>query len=127
MNNEQKDHKNSLSDFDFEKMSYISETDFEEDIDKSNLPPKMLRLLTMEDKQILPHQEITELINLRTEDKKKEVKVRSSLDASVKKKITDLLKEYVDIFVWSYQDIPRLSTEIVEHQLPMRPECRLVQ
>ena len=59
MNNEHKDHKTSLSNFDFERMSYISETDFKEDIDESDLPPKMLRLLTMEDKQILPHQEVT--------------------------------------------------------------------
>ena len=59
MNNEHKDHKISLSDFDFERTSYISETDFEKDIEESNLPSKMLRLLTMEDKQILPHQEVT--------------------------------------------------------------------
>ena len=55
MNNEHKDHKISLSNFDFERTSYISETDFEEDIEESDLRPKMLRLLTLEDKQILPH------------------------------------------------------------------------
>ena len=33
MNNEHKDHKISLLDFDFERTSYISETDFEENID----------------------------------------------------------------------------------------------
>ena len=71
MNDEHKDHKISFSDFDFERSSYISETDFEEDIDESDLPPKMLRFFTMEDKQILPHQEVTELINLGTEDEKK--------------------------------------------------------
>ena len=58
MNNEHKDHKISLSNFDFERMSYISETDLEEDIDESDLPPEMQRLLVMEDKQILPHQEV---------------------------------------------------------------------
>ena len=127
MNNEHKDHKISLLDFNFERTSYISETDFEKDIDESDLPPKMLRLLTMEDRQILPHQEVIELINLRTGDEKKEVKIGSSLDASVKKEKTNLLKEYTDIFAWSYQDMPGLSTEIVEHQLPIRPECLLVQ
>ena len=115
MNNEHKDHKISLLIFDFEKTSYISETDFEKDIEESNLPPKMLRLLTMEDKQIMPHQEVTELVNLRTDDEKKEVKIGSSLDSFVKKEIIDLLKEYADIFAWSYQDMPGLSTEIVEH------------
>ena len=98
MNNEHKDHKISLPDFDFERTSYISEIDFEEDIEESDLPSEMLRLLTMQDKQILPHQEVIELINLGTDDEKKEVKIGSSLDSSVKKEITDLLKEYADIF-----------------------------
>ena len=52
MNNEHKDHKISLPNFNFERMSYISETDLEEDIDESNLPSEMQRLLAMEDKQI---------------------------------------------------------------------------
>ena len=67
------------------------------------------------------------MINIRTNDEKKEVKIGLSLNASVKKEITDLFKEYADIFAWSYQDIPRLSTKIVEHQLPIRPKCRSVQ
>ena len=53
----------------------------------------------MEDKQILPHQEVTELVNLGTEDEKNEVKIGTSLDSSAKKEITDLLKEYADIFL----------------------------
>ena len=115
MNNEHKDHKISLPNFDFEGTSYISETNLEEDIDESDLPPEMQRLLVMEDEQILPHQEVTKLVNLGTDDEKKEVKIGSSLDSSAKKEIVDLLKEHVDIFSWSYQDMPGLSTEIVEH------------
>ena len=127
MNNEHKDHKISLPNFDFERTSYISETDLEKDIDESDLPPEMQRLLSMEDKQILPHQEVTELVNLGKNDKKKEVKIGSSLDPFAKKKIVDLLREYIDIFDWSYQDMPSLSTKIVEHQYPMRSECKPVQ
>ena len=67
------------------------------------------------------------MVNLGTDNEKKKVKIGSSLDSSAKKEIVDLLKEYVDIFAWSYQDMPSLSTEIVEHQLPMRPECKPVQ
>ena len=55
-------HKISFPNFDFERMSYISETDLEKDIDKLDLPLEMQRLLVREDKQILPHQEITELL-----------------------------------------------------------------
>ena len=115
MNNEYKDHKISLSDFDFERTSYINETNFEEDIDESNLPSEMLRLLTMEDKQILPHRKVTKLINLGIDDEKKEVKIGSSLDSSTKKEIIDLLKEYADIFAWSYKVMLGLSTKIIEH------------
>ena len=67
------------------------------------------------------------MVNLGTDDEKKEVKFGSSLDLSTKKEIMDLLKEYADIFAWSYQDMPGLSTEIVEHQLPMRPEWKPIQ
>ena len=70
--------------------------------EESDLPPEMLRLLTMEDKQILPHQEVTKLVNLGIDDEKKEVKIDSSLISSSKKKITNLFKEYADIFAWSY-------------------------
>ena len=127
MNDEHKYHKISVLDFDFERSSYISETDFKEDINKLDLPSEMLRLLTMEDKQILLHQEVTELVNLGTEDEKKEVKISTFLDSSAKKETIDLRKEYAEIFAWSYQDMPRLSTEIIEYQLPMKPECRPVQ
>ena len=83
----------------------------------------MLRLLTMEDKQIIPHREVTKLVNLGTNDEKKKVKIGTSLDSSANKEITDLLKEYANIFAWSYQGMLGLNIEIVKHQLPMKPEC----
>ena len=55
MNNEHKDRKILILNFDFERISYISETNFEEDMDESDLLPEMQRLFAMEDKQILPH------------------------------------------------------------------------
>ena len=67
------------------------------------------------------------MVNLGTDDEKKEVKIGSSLYSSAKKEIIALLREYADIFAWSYQDMPGLNTEIVEHQLPMKPECQPVQ
>ena len=41
----------------------------------------------------------------------------------MKRKLIELLKEYSDIFAWSYQDMPGLDTNIVEHHLPLKPEC----
>ena len=128
VSDEHKDHKNSFSDFDFERSSYISEIDFKKGTDESDLPPKMLRLLTMEDKQILPHQKVTELVNLGTRDEKKKVKKYADISRLILEEENNrFFKEYVDIFAWSYQDMLGLSIEIIEHQLPMKPECGPVQ
>ena len=34
-----------------------------------------------------------------------------------------LLRDYQDIFAWPYQDMPGLSSDIVQHRLPLNPEC----
>ena len=39
LNNEHKDHKNSYPSLDFERTLYVDETDLEENIEDSNLPP----------------------------------------------------------------------------------------
>ena len=41
----------------------------------------------------------------------------------MKSRLIELLKEYVDIFAWSYQDMLGLDTDIVEHHLSLKPEC----
>jgi hypothetical protein len=41
--------------------------------------------------------------------------------------LTELLKEYVDVFAWLYKDMPGLDTDIVEHRLPLNPEYSLVK
>ena len=38
-----------------------------------------------------------------------------------------LLRDYQDIFAWSYQDMPGLSSDIVQHKLPLNPECSSVK
>jgi len=38
-------------------------------------------------------------------------------------RIIALLKEYADIFAWTYKDMSGLDHEVVEHRLPLKPEC----
>ena len=51
----------------------------------------------------------------------------TALSAKTKKEIIDHLHEFADVFAWSYQDMSRLNTEIVEHRLPLKPKCKPVQ
>ena len=80
-------------------------------------------LLEHDEKTIQPFEEQIELVNLGSEDDVNEVKIGSRLCPEVKKGLIDLLREYSDVFAWSYQDMPGLDSEIVEHRLSMKPEC----
>ena len=51
----------------------------------------------------------------------------TSLSESTRKELINLLKEYVDVFAWSYQDMPSLDTDIVVHHLPLREECPFIK
>jgi len=38
-----------------------------------------------------------------------------------------LLKEFKDVFAWSYQDMPNLDPDIVQRKLPLKPDCPSVK
>ena len=45
------------------------------------------------------------------------------MEPNVKERLVQLLNEYVEIFAWSYEDMPGLDTDIVVHHLPTREDC----
>ena len=47
--------------------------------------------------------------------------------SEMRQQLYNLLKEFKDIFAWSYKDMPGLDPEIVQHQLPLKPECYLIK
>ena len=101
----------------FEYHLYVAE---EEEYD--DIPEEVSRLLKREESSIQPYKESLETINLGSEEDPKEVKIGASLHPDVKNRLIKLLKEYVDIFAWSYQDMPGLDTNIIEHHLSLKPE-----
>ena len=78
-------------------------------MENDDLPPDLLRLVEQKERQILPHLETTEAVNLETEEEKKEVKIRTTLSFATRKELIDLLQDYSDVFAWSYQDMPSLE------------------
>jgi hypothetical protein len=100
----------------------INQTDeeYEYDLDP---PSELLRLMEKETKEIQPHAELTEVINLGSKDERKDIKIGTLLRESERNKLIKLLHDYSDVFAWSYQDMPGLDPSIVEHKLPLKPEC----
>ena len=80
-----------------------------------------------EDRKATPITSSTELIDFRTPDQPKEIRIGSSLSPDERSKLIDLLKSYLDVFVWSSEDMSSLDSSIVQHHLPILPRARLVK
>ena len=74
-----------------------------------------------------PHKEETEIVNLGVGEEKKEVKFHIGMTTPIRDELVALLRDYQDIFAWSYQDMPGLSPNIVQHRLPLNPGYTLVK
>ncbi|KAE8716079.1 hypothetical protein F3Y22_tig00110156pilonHSYRG00339 [Hibiscus syriacus] len=112
---------------DFEKSICQGEIEDCDDDEGCELPSELLKMVENEDKQILPHKESTEILNLGTDEDKREVKIGTTLSVGGRQDLIELLQEYKDVFAWSYEDMPGLDTELVVHKLPIKPECKPVQ
>ena len=68
------------------------------------------------------------MVNLADEgENEKPVKIGVNFPKDMKHKLIALLKEFKEIFAWSYQDMLGLDTEIVVHRIPVKLEFPLVQ
>ena len=93
----------------------------------SSLPSNILEALNKESEGSKPNIEETEVVNLADEgENEKPVKIGVNFPKDMKHKLIALLKEFKEIFAWSYQDMLGLDTEIVMHRILVKPECPLV-
>ena len=69
----------------------------------------------------------TQTINIGTEENPKLVLIGSTLTLEKKSELTNLLKEYKDVFAWSYQDMSGIDPEIVQHRIPLNPDAKPVK
>ena len=56
----------------------------------------------------------------------KPIKIGVNFPKDMKPGLIALLKEFREIFAWSYQDMPGLDIEIMMHKIPVKPEFPLV-
>ena len=113
------DNNSATANYDFENPINLAEDEGEDDCE---VPGELARLLLQEERAIQPHEEPVETVNLGTETDRKEVKIGANLELSVKQRLIQMLHDYVEIFSWSYEDMPGLDTDIVVHHLPTKEE-----
>src|SRR3954468_24171681 len=110
--------------YELEALANQAEEGDEED---DELPEELSRLVDKESKSMLPPQEAIEIINLGTDKEPKNIKIGATLDEGIKTRLIKLLHENVEIFAWSYRDMPGLDTDIVVHRLPLKEGCAPVR
>ena len=65
--------------------------------------------------------------NIGTGSQPKIVKISKLLSEENRKKYTSLLKMFVDIFAWSYEDLKTYNTSIIQHKIPLKPDTKPFQ
>ncbi|RVW95583.1 Retrovirus-related Pol polyprotein from transposon 17.6 [Vitis vinifera] len=80
-----------------------------------------------EDRKVTPISSSTELIDFGAPDQPREIRIGSSLSPDERSRLIDLLMSYLDVFAWSYEDMPGLDPTIVQHHLPILPHARPVK
>ena len=74
-----------------------------------------------------PIKEETQPINLGTDDKPKMIQVGNTLTISEKDALVALLTEFKEVFVWLYEDMPVIDTNIVQHCILTDPTIKPVK
>ena len=121
ISNNKSSKSSDTEDPDVDFMQLINQAEDGEDEDWG-LPPELKKMIKQEDREVKSHQEETKVLNLGVGEERKEIKVGTGVSTNVRDELVALLWDYQDIFTWSYQDMPNLSPDIVQHRLPLNPE-----
>jgi ribonuclease HI len=62
--------------------------------------------------------------NIGTPEEPKFVKLSRSLTKEQRIEYTELLREFSDVFAWTYEDLNTYDTSVIEHKIPLKEEAK---
>jgi hypothetical protein len=62
--------------------------------------------------------------NIGTEEDPNHVKLSSSLSKEQRAEYVDILKQFADVFTWTYEDIRTHDIAVIEHKIPLKEEAK---
>ena len=71
--------------------------------------------------------EALETVELVDGEPTKTTMVRMTLSTEMRRRLVQVLNEKLDVFVWSHEDMPDISTEVIQHKLNVDLEKKPVQ
>ncbi|XP_061359320.1 uncharacterized protein LOC133303422 [Gastrolobium bilobum] len=111
-------HERDLENSPIDPFMAINEEDPESD--EEQIVEKLSKLLEGSEKEFDLNDEAFELINMGTEEEKKELKI---VDNPEREEMIQLFKEYLDVFAWTYRDMPGVDPRIASHKIPLYPDA----
>ena len=79
------------------------------------------------EERVSPTFDDPETVDLGTANEPRELRIGSALSAAERDSLFQLLRSYLDVFAWSYEDMPGLDPSIVQHHLPLVPYARPIK
>ena len=68
-----------------------------------------------------PQPEEVEDYDIGTKEETRMVKISKFLPPEIKSKYKDLLRQYKDVFSWSYDELRTYDTSLIDHKIPLKP------
>ena len=62
--------------------------------------------------------------NIGSAEHPRMVKISKSLTTEQRNRYIKLLKEHVDVFAWSYEELRTYDTGIIQHKVPLKPNVK---
>ena len=106
----------------YELVSYCDE---EEDQEADS--DLLKHLMDKYDEQTKAAEEETMEVNLGTTEEAKPILISASLSPKEREEMVQILKEFVDVLAFKYEDMPGLQSSLVEHLLPLNSGTKPVK
>ena len=71
--------------------------------------------------------EALEDISLDKDDPEKGTKIGADLEEKIKKDLIRFLRENIDVFAWSHEDMPDIDLSVITHRLNIYPSSKPVR
>ena len=71
--------------------------------------------------------EVLETVELADRQATKTTRIGTTLSPRIRSKLIQFLKENLDVFAWSHEDMPGIPPKIIQHKLNVNPDRKPIQ
>ena len=97
-----------------------------EEVDKHNIR-EFTKLIEQHEQVWKPAKEELESINMGNEESQRELRIGTLITQKEREDLITLLRDSVDVFAWSYEDMPELDTDSVVHKVSLEEGCKPIK